>query len=102
MPWAVFFVLIKYRFPSFTLSLELRIGGKFVLSGLLAYLAQRWPGCRILGPRMTSSLLISRSLAALPATGSPKQSKYGRARQKSADIKHEQMLHTLGIFFQQL
>ena len=78
--WAVLFVLIKYHFPFFTLSLAFRIGGEFVLSGLLAYLAQRWPGCRILGPCMTSCLVISRSLAALPSTGSPKQSKHGRAK----------------------
>lgn len=78
--WAVLFVLIKYRFPFFTLSLDFRVGGEFVLSGLFAYLAQRWPGCRTLGPCMTSCLVISRSLAAPPSTGSPKQSKYGRAK----------------------
>ena len=54
---AVLFVLIKYHFPFFTLSLAFRIGGEFVLSGLLAYLAQRWPGCSILGPCMTSCLV---------------------------------------------
>ena len=51
-----------------------------MLSGLLAYLAQRWPGCRILGPCMTSCLVTSCSLAALPSTKPPKQSKYGRAK----------------------
>lgn len=77
---AVLFVLIKYHFPFSTLSPAFRRGGEFVLSGLLAYLAQRWPGCRILGPCMTSCHVISRSLAALPSTGSRKQSKYGRAK----------------------